>query len=277
MLPYSIYYENTCGDTVRFDTLPFVAVSSELFDSGWSFATSPRPLGEGGRLISRRRSTNERSMTVQLAAENARALADALDRLASVSGYDLMAMSPGRLWVNGSYLRCYLVSSEKSLSPDFPGMGEMRISVLPEVPAWCTERTYHTFTADTGGVEYPYRYPYRYGSGRSSLEIFNDTGGPCPMIIRFSGAVSNPRISVGGRTVGIDVTLGENEYAVIDQLSRLVYSVSAQGERTNCFDRRVRGGVCFEYLPAGSTRIDAPGGMVEITVISMRSEPLWSN
>lgn len=280
-LPYEIRYESSAGDTLRLDAPPFVAAGGSLFDSAWQFTTAARPLGEGGRLISRRRACDEKKLELYVFGETPENLAAELERLSELTAYDVEVMSPGRLWVGDRYLECYCVESKKNISPDFPRMAEVTLTILPEQPVWCSEVRFGLGTAgrsDVTGHKYKYAYPYRYGSGSSGIVINNDRAVPQPMCIRFYGPGSSPRICVGSSEIGVTGEIPQDSYVCIDQRSREIYQVSPDGGRINLFDSRIKNGKTFEYLKPGSSIVSCDGAdSVEITVIYQRSEPRWSN
>ena len=77
--------------------------------------------------------------------------------------------------------------------------------------------------------------------------------------------------------MGLDVTLADGEYAVIDQTEHTIYKISAKGEKTNIFNSRLKNGNIFAYAPSGSSIMECAGELnADITVIKQRSEPQWS-
>ncbi|MBQ4313439.1 MAG: hypothetical protein IJC18_04430 [Clostridia bacterium] len=281
LLPHEVYYENTRGQRLYLSRAPYVMKESTLFDRKWKLTTSQRPLGEGGRLIGRRRPCDERSMTVSVFADTADALSELLSEMAEIFDYDVEVSRAGRLYIGGRYLSCWCASDVKELSCDFTAMATVKLSVHPEYPCWCTEKKYSFSTALTqsedDGHSYPYAYSYRYGLGRPTLNIGNEHFSPSPMRIYFFGQASSPSIYVAGNRIGVNVELAEGEYAVVDQLTREVYKVDASGKRINCFDRRVKNGKTFGYAPSGVSlvELDSDGG-VDIILIEQRSEPQWA-
>ena len=281
ILPYRIYYENSQGDAVRLDTPPYVTLGGEHFDSGWKMTTSSRPGRDGGRLISRKRQSDEKKLRVAVMAETARELADALERMSDVFAADVEALRPGRLWVGERYLRCYCLSEARGLSSDFTGIAEVTLTLLAENPVWCSEELF-TFEGgtitDNGGHKLPYNYPYKYSNSRDIMMVVNRSSVGQPMRIKFCGPSMSPSILIGGKLIGLETELFESEYAVIDQQTREIYKICADGERVNLFDRRVKNGQTFAYAPPGHNTVDiSGGGGVEVTLITQRGAPRWSN
>ncbi|MBE6754056.1 MAG: hypothetical protein E7559_06890 [Ruminococcaceae bacterium] len=280
VLPYKVHYENSRGETVRLDEPPLLLKEGELFNVRWRLSTARRPMGEGERLLYGRRQCEERTVTVAVAAGSTEQLAAVLERLNAVMEYDLHSGRAGRLWVGEQYLSCWCTASTKKLSCDFPSIAEVQLKLYPESPAWCTERVYRFTTGgseEVSGHKYPCGYPRRYGTGNRELVMNNRSVAPAPMRIVFYGAAVNPRLLAGGSDIGINISLDEGEYAVIDQLAREVYMVDRAGVRTNCFDKRRKNGMTFNNVPSGSSTVQVvSGGRVDITLVEQRSEPRWT-
>lgn len=282
LLPYSMYYENSRGDILRLDQPPCVTTSCNLFDSSWKLTRSQRPLGEGGSLLARKRPGDERTLTVKMTATDAAALSDAINTMADIFDYDVVNLSSGRLWVNGSYLRCWCSGRVKELSCDIINQAEVTVTVCPEQPTWCTEKLYRIVAggvqADSDGHRYPYSYPYRYSSSRSSLNIVNDRFSPSPMRITLYGPAPEPRVYVGGTCIGVLTPLLSGERVTIDQQNKLITKTGNDGKTINCFGDRIKNGQTFQFAPPGSTPVDVYHDAlgVDIVLIEQRSEPSWS-
>lgn len=281
LLPYSMYYENSRGEILRLDQPPCVTTSSHLFDSSWKLTRALRPLGEGGSLLSRRRPADERTMTVSVTADNADGLSRALAHMADVFDYDVVSYTSGRLWVNGSYLRCWCSGRIKELSCDIVSRAQLTVSICPEQPAWCTETLYRIMAGEThtdaGGHSYPHSYPYRYSSARGSLSLFNPHFAPSPMRITLYGPSAEPRVYVNGNCIGVNTPLLSGERVLLDQQNRIIRKTDIAGNTVNAFGDRIKNGLTFEYALPGSNPVDIYSDTMsaDIVLIEERSEPLW--
>lgn len=282
LLPFDMYYENSAGETVRLDRPPFVVTGGRLFDSSWKMTLAQRPLGEGGSLLARRRPTADRTLTVQAAASSAGALSAAMDSMTAVFDYDIEQRVSGRLWINGSYMRCWCSGRTKELSCDLPGQGKITLSVTPEHPAWCTEYRYRlvggAVVSDSGGHRYPYGYPRRYGTSRRTVSLVNRHFAPSPMRITLYGPSLEPRIYVSGMCIGVNTPLQSGERVIIDQQNRLITRIAADGTASSGFGDRIKNGSVFSYAPPGSSTVDLYNDTLgaDIVLIEQRSEPSWS-
>lgn len=278
LLPYDAYYENSRGEVLRLDRLPFVLRSGDIFDAEWRFTKGIRPLGEGGRLLAAKRSDKEKSFTVSIAADTANQLSAHLERMSAIFDCDVAALQAGRLWINGQYMTCWCSARVKELSCDFVTNASVRVVVHPETPVWCREVSCRIAqNKSNGGHSYPYSYPYRYGDSRSAARIVNSHFAPCPMRITFHGPAQEPAVYINGGRVGVNISLAEDESAVIDQRSGEVYMVNRSGEKTNCFDARTKNGLVFRYAPSGESIVVLDNGTdADIVLIEQRSEPTWT-
>lgn len=281
LLPYSACYENSRGEVLRLDRAPVVMTECSFFDSSWKLSTANRPLSEGGRLTGRKRPCQAKAATLEIAARSASELSRILADMAGIFDYDTERSAAGKLFINGSYLSCWCVGRTQKLSSDFVSRAQVELSVYPEFPAWCTEKTISFYPGEglpeEDGHRYPFHYPKRYGSVRRTLSLHNGHFSPSPLRIVFYGPVQSPRLYLSGNCIGINVSLSEGEYAVIDQRQREIYKVSSTGEKSNCFGSRMKTGSCFKYAPSGTSEIEIYSGIgVDVTLIEQRSEPEWS-
>lgn len=280
LLPFEIYYVNSREERVYFDRVPYIMTDSTLFDSRWTLNTVQQPLYDGCLLTSRRRSSETMELHIEVTSSSRVWLAERLRQLAELLDYDTALGASGRLYINGQYLRCWCSASEKKLSCDFDTHASVRLTVLPESPLWFTEKRYRILGSgqeEGDGLKYPYNYPKRYGAGRRMVIAENSHFLPAPVKVTFYGEAEDPKLYLGSQCIGLGISLAAGEYAVIDQLTREVYSVSVSGEHINRFDARDRGGGVFTYLPPGSNMLtlDSAGG-VDITLYERRSEPIWA-
>ncbi len=275
-----ITYVNSKGTVLHLDRKPYFTEKSELYDFSWNLGFASRPLNEGGKVVSRRRTSVQRKLTLYVYADNEVQFNEAMNALSDTMAQDMESLTPGRLYVGEQYLCCYASAGEKTVSKDWPYCVKLTLSFFPQNPCWCTERKFSfSFRTekDEEGHKYPKKYPYRYSSLTREESLQNDHYARSPMIIRIFGPAENPRFSVGGAAMGLDVILAEGESAVIDQTERTVYKISATGEKTNIFDCRLKNGNIFTFAPAGASLVECAGEIgMDITLIKQRSEPEWN-
>lgn len=279
--PYSIYYRNSAGEEIHFDEAPYSVSSTDIFDSLCTLNAVSRPLSEGCRVLSKYRDCESRILKINVFGQNQNEHNTALNRLAEVIGRDVEALTAGKLYVNGQYLLCYINGNEKQISLNWSTCTALSLTITPEYPYWCRERKFSYYvrdnTADLGGLKYPRKYPYRYTSNEQSLNLVNSHYAPCPMIITIYGPAVNPNIYIGNILCGLNITLADGEYAVINQITREIYCRNSNGETINIFNRRNKSGNVFEFAPPGNSHIIFSGDFgMDVTIAEQRSEPLWN-
>ncbi len=276
LLPYEIYYENNAGEKLELTEVPFVVTECQLFDSRWELGSVKRTAGEGIKVFRAVRSSEERTMTVRAAAGSAQKLSKLLSRMSEVFDSDIAALTPGKLWVNGQYMKCWCTSRQKELSCDFVTSASVVITVLPETPVWCRQKHCILLENDDSGEMIP-AADYFYTVGGGSMTVTNSAAAASPMKIIFTGPTDSPSAYINGEIIGANAALAEGEQLVIDQQERTVYKLDEYGERTNCFGSRYRGNAEFAYLPPGESIVQCSGvPKLEVVVIEQRSEPEWT-
>lgn len=281
LLPYSCRYENSRGEVLRLDEAPIVAQSGGLFDYQWQMNTADRAAGDGGSAVIARRPVQEKSVTVDVFADTQEEHNAAMNRLHDVLDYDVGQLTPGKLWVNDQYIRCFAYASVKSMDRDWSSYTAVRLTLKVVSPAWVAEESvvvHPSGSVQSGAAEKKYmgKYPYKYAEDGAAYRYVNRSGGRAPMVIRFFGPCSNPSVFIGGNEYAMNTDIAAGEYAVIDQRDKRVFRVAADGTKSNLFDARKKSVDNFLYAPTGSLQI-LPGGdfTCEVIFLTQRSEPKW--
>ena len=277
-MPYTIWYENSAGDTVRFDEAPIVVQSTGLFDWQWNISTYDRAVRDGGRAVAARRPVQDRTLVLDVFADTQEQHDSAIDRLHNVLNYDLCALVPGRLWINGSYVRCFASASAKTLDRDWTSYTVVTLTLRLISPAWVREQSVTvlpvTETVDSNDKKFPGKYPYKYSEGGNVARFVNDTAGDAPMIIKIFGACVNPSVYVGDNEYSVNTDIAEGDYVIIDQRDKSICRVSRGGVRSNIFNLRKKSVDNFMYAPPGALTVSCSGQFAcELTFLTQRSEP----
>ena len=280
LLPYRIYYENSAGETIRFDEAPIVVQTTGLFD--WQFAVSAydRALRDGGRAVAARRPVQERSLVLDVFADTQQEHDAAIDRLNNSLERDLCAVVPGKLWINNRYIRCFASASVKTLNRDWTSYTVVGLTLKIISPAWVAEETVTVLPtaqqSQSGDKKYPGKYPYRYSEGNMTRFV-NDTAGSAPMIIKIFGPCSNPSVYVGENEYAVNTGLSAGDYVMIDQRDKSIIHVSQSGARSNVFHLRKKSVDNFRPAPPGALSVSCSGQFAcEVTFLTQRSEPEWN-
>ena len=281
ILPYSIYYENSAGEIIRFDEAPIVVQTTGLFDWQWNISAYDRAIRDGGRAVAARRPVQDRTVVLDVFADTQADHNAAIDRLHNVLEYDLCTLTPGKLWINDRYVRCFATASVKTIDRDWSTYTVVGLTLKLISPAWVKEESVTvlpvTTATDTADKKYLGKYPYKYSEGGSVARFVNDTAAPAPMILKIFGACSNPSVYVGGNEYSVNTSVAAGEYVVIDQRDKSICRVGQSGTRSNIFNLRKKSVDNFLYAPSGSLTVSCSGQFAcEVTFLTQRSEPEWT-
>ena len=281
ILPYEIWYENSKGDVIRFDTAPIVVQTTGLFDWQWSISAYDRAIRDGGRAVAARRPVQDRTVVLDVFADTQADHNAAIDRLHNVLEYDLCTLTPGKLWINDRYVRCFATASVKTLDRDWSTYTVVGLTLKLISPAWVKEEVVTvlpvTTAADTADKKYPGKYPYKYSEGGNIARFVNDTASSAPMILKIFGACDNHSVYIGGNEYSVNTSISAGSYVIIDQRDKSIYRVGQSGTRSNIFNLRKKSVDNFQYAPSGSLSVSCSGQFAcEVTFLTQRSEPEWT-
>lgn len=275
-----ITYINSAGASISLNTPPYYVAAHDLRDFSWDYNAISRPNGFGGR-VSFSRPVQERTISVGIKGStpsefNTNALA-----LAALTEPDIIKNTPGKLYLGGQYLTCYLATSSTVNYHSRRGNWVSKeIKLVVTEPFWQTETTQRFLMGApesvVGAKRYDGRYDYRYIASTSSGTIVNPHYTSCPMIITIYDAAINPSITIGGKIYAMNASIGDGQRIIIDQVRRTIVSMAADGTTTNLFDYRDKANDIFEHVQPGTQTVIYTGDFTfDISVIQQRSEPSW--
>lgn len=285
MTDQTIKYVGASGGSVilQGDGRGYVDIS-QLYEFSWQYETINSVSGYGGSVAAFRRDPRLLDLEVRLRGFTHEDFYRHMNELHAVSEADIIANTPGRLYVGDQYATCFLATAGSVSGLARSGRWATEtLGVLFTRPYWCTEREYRynpsdTAVEDTTGKTYNGRYAYRYGSGLSVNTITNTHFAECPAIITVYGPTSNPLIQIAGNTYNVDVVLLSTERLVIDQVTKEIYIVDLNGRKTNAFNARNKAYDIFKAIPSGSQVLSYSGEfLMTVTLIEQRSQLKWTD
>lgn len=268
-----IYYKNSRGREVHFTSWPYQLSESDFFDYEWDYDSVNSP-GFGGRVTKMGRKVTKYSATVSTLTAQARA------ELLEILETDVLALTPGRLYVGENYLTCYVYGSSKSDLRDPAGFAVCKLKIATGQPMWIREQ-YYRFDVSMAQISgdakvYPSLYPWRYASGMKNCRITNTHYAACNFLMRIYGRALNPQIYIGGNLYGFNVLLEDQEYLEIDSAAGTIYKIMNGGARENCFNVRDKSADAFLPIAPGTQQVTWSGEFdFEIILFEERSEPKW--
>lgn len=206
-----------------------------------------------------------------------------LERLQQAFEHDVRAMRPGRIEVGDHYARGYVTAFELSCD-DSLGLWEVELEakVMLPSPTWVMERSRSFDPGDggevSGGLNYPYDFPFDFVSGVAHRRITNPLTWACPVRIVIYGEAHNPYVYIGDNRYEVDVDVPAGGSLTIDAMDKGQILLRDQwGNATNVFDRRIDGAAgsgtyVFEPIPAGVSEVSWDGSFpFEVTLCGERS------
>ena len=273
-----IYYVNSNNEKIDLLEPPYMLQTGELFGYKWNYESKQR-LGGGGKITNIRKDLEERTLTLSIVNYGVENYEEAIDYLHEITDIDVLKKTPGRLYVGGMYLNCYVTASEKSEWEPEAGYIDVSLTLAVEYPMWVGENpyTFHSFgVSSTDNKRYPGRYPYRYANGMNSTYIINPHFTNSNFELIIYGPAVNPMVTIGGVPYLVNVILEEDEYLAIDSRSRTIIKATKNSERENLYHNRQKGRNFFRKIGPGRQSISWTGKFdFDLIIYEERGEPKW--
>ncbi|MCM1258795.1 MAG: hypothetical protein NC307_13200 [Roseburia sp.] len=274
-----IFYANNRNEKIYLDREPYKMLSStSLFDYEWEHTTQ----GSTNPRITRFSQTmKEKDFVIRIFGNSIVDFKEKSNRLLSVFEKDIFDLSPGKLYVGGWYLRCYISKSKKPKRYLNAKTSLVEVSVTAENGMWTKEAitSFGKITNEVynrAGLDYAYDYSFDYSNSLTSQLLVNENYAPADFELTIFGACENPAISIGLHTYAVNDSLSLGEYIKVNSRTRKIYKVKNNGEKVNIYDRQGREFWIFEKIPSGNLIVAWSGGFgFEIALLEERSEPRW--
>lgn len=263
-----IKYINSRGTVIDLTRPPFIANESQLHDYEWTVESiNDKITGFNMSGVKQK----DLPLTVS-------GTADEINKLFDDFEIDVLTKTPGKLYINDYYLSCYIMSSSVSDYSYNDRFMTKKLKITYDNSFWCKEvkRLFKHRTEIAGGYDFPYDFSYDLGNSVSVDKLENDGITPCNFEIVISGAASQPQITVGGNSYGINTDVMSGEFLIINSKTRKIQRCLTDGTFVNEFKNRERSNDIFSKIPTGvnSVMFDDIDNF-EITLFLERSEPKW--
>ncbi|MGN0179579.1 MAG: hypothetical protein ACI4DY_09085 [Monoglobaceae bacterium] len=247
-----VKYQNHLGEEISFSENGIYVKSSDLHDYSWSYAE------RGGKISSFKRDVIQKKIEIVILCDNESAGIQKRNLLIERCEKDVIAKQPGKIIVNGYYLKCYVIASEKSGYLKSKKRMYVSLILLSDEPFWIKE------------VSAEYNSDYQMTNPLTQAANFR---------LKINGLATSPAmITIGGTNYGISDTVASGETLVIDSLAKEVYKL-VDGEKVNVFNKRLRtdsNDYVFRKIPAGSNTVRRSSNYTwSMILYDERSEPKW--
>lgn len=280
----SLYYLSSRGTKIDLFNWPLMAQNYEsLLEYEWEHKGTEL-FASGTKVSISRQKMKEVELLVSVLADSSDEFNEIQKNMINEFDYDIRNNSPGRLYWDGTYLKCFISgSSFEEYEEDFDAT-DIKLKVKAPNPFWIEENAF-TFSAESSGTDadlnYPHNYPHNYSlaeSGEKYIDI--DSSGESEFEMIMYGPCSNPSVSIGGHTYSVTCELISGEYLRIDTRRKMVKElpiakVGSSGTETNLFNNRNKTYSVFEKIKPGSSEVTWSGSFKwDLTVFIERSVPL---
>ena len=272
-----IYYLSSKGEKLNLVKWPYRIQTSDVINYKKSCVYA---ITLHGKKIARfDTSLSEKGATLTVSARNMEAYYEALNYFFDVVEADVVNLTPGKLYVNGQYMQCYISGSKKTEWECGCNWLDNKITILSDNPTWIREETIiyeRKSRPETGFLDYPYDYRYDYTPNLNSVFLENTEVAPCDIKMVIQGPCLNPEICIGENKYQVMTELSSYEYIVLNTSERTAYKVSYNGAISNVWGSLNSDYDNFKKVPGGKHIVTTNGNFkVQITAYISRSEPRW--
>lgn len=271
---FDIFYENNQKERISFVEWPYMITGGNLFDGKYD------EIEKDGRILGFKREITDKKLNIDINAVDLD-FQEAVNKLAEVTERDIVDQIPGRLYVGNSYMKCWIVGTEKDRWVNGVGGISNELTIRSDYPFWITETEYafkvQNITSSSN-KKYPLKYPFRYANGMDNAYVINPNFTDSNFILRVYGPVVNPQVNIGGHAYIVNTILEIGEYLEINSMNGTVVKTMMNGMKVNIFHARAKGAKSvFKKISAGRQEITWPGTFnFDLIVYEERSEPKWN-
>lgn len=278
-----IYYENS----EKTKMIDFGGGKYEIADTN-IFQHEFQYVSENDRITEFKREIQTYTIEANITDEKEKKWQDSYDEMNEIFENDIWSKKPGKLYVNGWYMKCYVYSSKPQEIFENWGFQTTELKIVTDDSRWIGEQ-HITIPAisqiQTMAVQntkkYPYTYPYRYADIYKSIKVNIDHYTESDFRMIAYGPTANVNVSINGHKYHVDYPIESGEHMVIDSRDYLppeerIYLVRVNGEKINVFNYRDPEQSVFKKISPGyATIYYSQNYGIDITIFKERSEPKW--
>lgn len=257
-----VYYENSKGEKLNLLKAPYRTVEADWFDSDWEESSSGY----------------EKKIEIDVFGDRTE-FKNNMENLYRIIAVDSEIGVYGKLYVNGSYLRCNILKSKKA---NWKGYVYSEVELIFQAPElkWIQEiRKSFSPHKDivTNGLNFPFNFPFNFTAGSRGSETWKiDHIIPNDFLMVIYGPCENPQVLINGYPYEVITELSANEYLIIDSIEGTVTKYKADGSTSSLFNERGFEHSVFEKIPSGNLSLMWSGDFgFEIILLVVRREAVW--
>lgn len=279
---YDIYYVGAqYGEKINFCRWPYMVTGGDLFSGEYD------EIEENDHIQDFEKKITDYSLEVEINAIGEVNFRRAVDYLEEVTEKDIVNVTPGRLYVGNSYMKCWIVGTDKDRWVNDLCSISNELTIKSDYPYWITEEKFEFLKAEQSEVmspwlEFPYDYPYEYGKVRTLQYIQNSNYTSSGFKMTIYGPCINPIIRIAGHVYELQTTLYAGEYAVIDSSTRYskdrkIVKVKEDGTQEDIYNSRNKDSEIWRKIPPGRSIVSWNGSFgFDIILFNERGTPRWT-
>lgn len=270
----NIKYVNSQGNVLEFGKKYIFANENDLRDYQWIYDSDRKSVENFRKKIT------EKTLPIAICCPTPRICRNVKNDMFELFEQDIINEVPGKLYIGGYYLECFIYASDKSEYLVGP-YTKLSLKVVTVADAWVKEDLkeyrYKDIPVDETGRGYPYGYEYDYtASPGYAAQVANDSFSESEFILTIYGYAQNPAISIGGHTYILNYTIQAGERVEIDSKKQTIKLFKLNGATVNLFRYRNRGSDIFQKIKSGKQVVYWNSTFnFDLLLKAERSEPLW--
>ena len=265
---------NLIGDKMR-------ATSGYFHAYEWTPNTTEREMGVTVNAFAKEPVTYDITLTVRGKEKERKQI---LNKLTNAFEYDVVNLTPGRIYYGEYYIDGYVKKSSNEVSSENNSRTDCKIEIYCPYPFWSMEQQESFYPDYTNKgkpytfLDYPITYNYDYsrksaGTQNWIIDHFRDNN--FEMVIY--GPCADPRILINGYPYQIYETLEAGEYILIASREKTITKHLRNGTVQNIFAKRAKDKSVFALIPSGVLTLNWSGEFgFDIKVYKERSVPEWN-
>lgn len=279
-----IRFVNHNGEQVDLMNGAYKIEDSSLFAHSWDYDSDNAAIGYGGTIRKFRKGIQTKDITIHIESVGMESYKQAYDHLMEIIDMDVIDEVPGRIYIDDSYMRCYITEGDPSYFVPGLDMCTYNFKLASPYPFWITEckRSFQKIINGSGESEefldYEHDYGYDYTMPYGGDVIWQvDHYAPCEYEMIIYGPCVDPRIVINGHIYQVYATLDENDYLKINSRENSVVQYLVNGTQRDLYDYRVKTtGSLFDPITPGNIRVVWSGEFgFDLILFCERSEPRW--